>query len=123
MGSASAPALGQKILNELPNDVSALTDFAFNIVANLQNKRPDFALGNAALDRAEKITGSKDAQVLSVRAIALFESGKEAEGIAMVKEAIALTKDPARLPTYQNHLRVMELRMKSKAASSPAAPK
>lgn len=123
-GDAKASALGQKILKGLPDNVEALVDFAFGIVANTRNKNRDFALAQSALDRAEKLAGAKDSQILGTRAIALFESGKKEEGLALAKEAVAACKDPKKLPTYQNFVRVMENQLKPKkpAAAAPAAP-
>ena len=85
----------------------------------MQNPRRDFALANAALERAEKAAGGKTAQVLGTRAITLFESGKQAEGIAMGKEAITACKDPQKLPVYQNFVRVMEIRLKTMPPAKP----
>ncbi len=121
-GDAKAGALGQKILKNLPNEVDALSDFAFGIVANSQNKNRDFALANAALDRADKAAGGKTAKVLGTRAIALFESGKQAEGLAMAKEAVSACKEPEKLPMYKNFVRVMEARLQPKPKTTEPAP-
>jgi thiol-disulfide isomerase/thioredoxin len=118
-GDAKAAELGKKILSNLPDDVDALVEFAFGIVANPQNKNRDFALANQALDRAGKAAGEKDSRVLGTRAIALFESGKQTEGLALAKEAVANCKDPQKLPMYQNFVRVMESRSKTKSSASP----
>lgn len=114
-GDPKAAELGKQILAGIPDDVDALVDFAFGIVANMRNQQRDFALANSALNRAEKAAGGKDARVLGTRAISLFESGKQAEGLALAKEAVVVCKDPNRLPIYQNFVRVMESRMKAKA--------
>jgi thiol-disulfide isomerase/thioredoxin len=115
-----ATELGTKILGEMPDDVDRLVEFAFGIVANTQNKHRDFTLANKALDRAEKAAGGKDSRVLGTRSIALFESGKQEEGLKTAKEAVEICKDPKKLPMYQNFVKVMESRMKKSAA--PAAP-
>ena len=112
----------KKLLAGIPDEVDPLVDFAFGIVANVQNKHRDFALANSALDRAEKVAKGKDARILGTRSIALFESGKKEEGLAMAKEAVANCTDEKKLPMYQNFVRVMENQVK-KAKSATDKPK
>jgi hypothetical protein len=109
-GDAKAKDLGKKLLAEKGTDVDGLCDFAFSVVADTRNKNRDFPLADEALDKAEKAAGAKTAQILGVRAIARFESGKQDEGIALAKEAVALAKDDKEKARYQNYLRVMESR-------------
>ncbi len=109
-----AKELGRKLLNDAGNDVQTLVDFAFAIVANMRNQHKDFALANEALNKAEKLAKSKDHRVLGTRSIALFESGKQEEGLAMAKEALALSTSDVDQAKYKNFIRVMESRMKQK---------
>ena len=118
-GDPKAAELGKKLVAGINNDVDALVEFAFGIVANEQNKNRDFALANAALDKAEKTAGAKDSRILGARAIALFESGKPREGLALAKAAVANCKDPKTLPMYENFVKVMETRITEKPTAIP----
>ncbi len=110
-GDAKAKELGRKLLTDAGNNPQALVDFAFAIAANTRNKNRDFALAEDALARAEKVTGPKDHRVLGVRSIVLFESGRQAEGLAMAKQALELSKEDTDQARYRNFVRVMEMRM------------
>ena len=121
-GDQGARELGRKLMERAGEDVTALTQFAFNVAANIQNQNRDFSLANEALDKAEKLAGGKDSRVLGVRSIVRFESGKEEEGLALAKEAVTLAKDDAEKKKYEYYLRVMETRraQKAKVEKSPA---
>jgi thiol-disulfide isomerase/thioredoxin len=114
-GNAKARELGRKVIANSGNEIDALCEFAFGIAANMGNKNRDFALANEALDKAEKVAGSKDARIVGIRSIVRFESGKQEEGLALAKDAVALCKDSKEKPRYENFVRVMEAKMKQKA--------
>jgi thiol-disulfide isomerase/thioredoxin len=114
-GDDKAKEMGRKLLADAGDDVDALTELAFNIVANTANPHRDLALADEALDKAEKAAGGKDHRVLGVRSIVRFESGKQDEGLAMAKEAADLCKDENTKRRYQNFARVMQARMSQKA--------
>jgi thiol-disulfide isomerase/thioredoxin len=114
-GDDKAKEIGRKLLAYAGDDVDALTELAFNIVANTANPHRDLALADEALDKAEKAAGGKDHRVLGVRSIVRFESGKQDEGLAMAKEAADLCKDESTKRRYQNFARVMQARMSQKA--------
>jgi thiol-disulfide isomerase/thioredoxin len=114
-GDDKAKEIGRKLLADAGEDIDALTEFAFNIVANTANEHRDLALAEEALNKAEKAAGGKDHRVLGVRSIVRFESGKQEEGLAMAKEAADLCKDESLRRRYQNFARVMQTRMSQKA--------
>jgi thiol-disulfide isomerase/thioredoxin len=120
-GEPKAAGLGKKYLDDIPNEIEPLIGFAFGIVANTQNPHRDFSLAMLALDRAEKLTREKNAVILGVRGITLFESGRRDQGLVMAREAVTLCKDPQKLPILQNFVRVLEYQMqlKSQAQASP----
>jgi thiol-disulfide isomerase/thioredoxin len=120
-GDAKAKDLGQTLLNAAGNDVNALTELAFNIAANIRNQNRDLALANQALDRAEKVAGRNDARILGTRSVVCFESGKEQEGLVLAKQALKLSADSASSNRYANFVRVMEARLKQKAANDKPA--
>jgi thiol-disulfide isomerase/thioredoxin len=111
-GDEKAKELGRKLLAKAGDDIQALVDFAFGIVANMRNQNRDFALAQEALTKAEKLAGGKDHRIVGTRAVLLFESGKEAEGLAAAKEALALSTSETDQAKYKNFIRVMESRLK-----------
>ncbi len=107
-----AAELGKKLVTEAGDDVEALCDLAFSIVAS-GTESPDYALAEQALDKAQKAAGKETAQIVSIRAIARFESGKQAEGLELVKKAVGLAQDPSEKQRYENYVKVMERKMKA----------
>jgi thiol-disulfide isomerase/thioredoxin len=118
-GDAKAKELGQKLIEEKKEDKEGLCDFAFAIVADLRNNNRDFALADAALDRAEKLAGGKDARVTSVRAIGRFENGNPDEGMRLMKQAVDYAKDAKEKSRYEGFVKVMEQR-KDSVTKKPA---
>jgi peroxiredoxin len=113
-GDEKATDMGRKLLVAAGDDKDALCELAFSIVANMQNRHRDFKLANEALDKAQKIAGKKDPQIMAVRSIGLFESGSHEEAVKMIKEAIDLSKDSAaQQANYNNFLRIMQMRVDS----------
>lgn len=122
-GDARAGELGRKITEGLKDDWAALTDFAFGIVANDRIPRRDFALAQAALDRAEKLVPQRDFRIVAVRGILVFELGKPEEGLKLGREAVALCTEPQARPMFENFVKVMENRLKAaKAGAGKATP-
>ena len=113
-GDAKAEKLGREVLKSMGEDPEALGQFAFSIAANGRNEHRDFALANEALDLAEKKTGKNDPKLVSIRAVTLFESGKQEQGLAMAKRAVELAKDEQQRASYERYVRVMESRIKAK---------
>ena len=102
--------LGRQLLAVRTNDATALCDLAFQIATNPYLEKRDVALANAALDRAENLGPTNASHVAVARAILLFQTGKEAEGIAKAREAIAAAKDPEAKAEAQGCLHTMEVR-------------
>lgn len=122
-GDDKAKEVGAKLLTLLGNDVDALCDFAFGIVANDQSLKRDFALAESALDTAEKQAGKTDHRVLGVRSIARFEAGKQDEGLALAKAAGEATKDQAMKNRYESFARVMKAKMEREKKKDAAPAK
>jgi len=101
-------------LDGIPDELEPLVSFAFGIVSNTQNRHRDFSLAMLALDRAEKLTSEKNALILGVRGITMFESGQREQGLALAREAVTICKDPQRLPMLQNFVRVLETAMQAR---------
>ena len=114
-GDAKAKEAGQNVLKLAGDNVSALKDMAFGIVAGRGGDARDFELAGQALDKAEMTAGKENAQLVGVRAILLFESGKQDEGIAVGKKAVELSTTDGDKRTHENFVRVMEARRKQAA--------
>lgn len=107
-----AKEMGRKLLGAAGEDVDALAKLAFAIGANMRVKNRDFALAEEALDKAAKIAGDKDHRIVGARSVVRFESGQQADGLALAKRAVELAKDQNDKKKYENYVRVMELRIK-----------
>ncbi len=114
-GDAKTKDLGRQLLTDNAGNIDDLCQLAFIIVANTQATNRDFALADEALEKAEKLAGGKQPQILGVRAIGRFESGKEDDGIALVSEAINLSKTPEEKQRYESYLKVMQSRKAQKS--------
>jgi len=115
-GDSKAKELGRQILADAGNDVDVLCNFAFGIAANARNKNRDFALAEEALDLADKAAG-RSHQTVGIRAIALFEAGKQDEGLKLANEALGLAKEEKDKARCKQFISVMESRMKQKKDS------
>ena len=111
-GDPKAKELGRQVIESAGDDVDALVTFAFGIAANAQDKNRDFALADAALDKAEKTAGKTDSRVLGARAITKFEAGQQEEGVKLAKLAVANCKDDKEKARYEYYVKVMEGRSK-----------
>lgn len=119
-GDEKAKKLGREVLQSVGDDSEALEQFAFSITANGRSEHRDFALAHEALDLAEKKAGKNDARLVSIRAITVFESGQQEEGLALAKKAVELAKDEQQRASYERYVRVMESRLKAKSEKSEA---
>jgi hypothetical protein len=127
-GSDRANPAGRSLLAERTNDVELLCDLAFQIstVPNLAKR--DFALAGQALDQAERLAPTNSVPVAIARAIWLFESGKQDEGLARATQALALTQSPLQISNIQVCIRTMQQRRgaaghhKNPKLDAPPAP-
>jgi len=109
-GDPKAGELGRKLLAARTNDVAQLCSFALRIAADSQNTNRDLALAGEALDRAEKLAPAKTIQLVVTRGVVLFESGKQAEGLALAKQALDLAKSEKEKAFVNMNLRAMDER-------------
>ena len=79
---------GRRLLAARTNDVAQLCEMAFQIATDPQIAKRDFALASAALDQAEKLPPTDSTRVAVTRAVVLFESGKQEEGLARARQAV-----------------------------------
>ncbi len=110
-GDERTQPAGQVLLAARTNDVPLLCDLAFQIATFPQLAKRDFVLAGEALDQAEKLATTNTARVMITRAIMLFESGKQDEGMARATQALASAQSPMDKTNIQILLRTMESRL------------
>jgi peroxiredoxin len=120
-GDAKAEELGRKILADRTNDAVQLSEFAYRIVADVNNTNRNFALADEALDQAEKAAHGKAAQVVFTRGVVMFEKGKKEDGLALAKQAITLASNTNEMAAYNLRLNIMEERMKAEEQNKKRA--
>jgi hypothetical protein len=100
--------VGRKIIANAGKDAHTICDFAYSIVSTMGYPTRDFELAGEALDKAEKLTNDKNHWLLGVRSLLQFESGKQEEGLALAKRALALAPSDKDRTNYLDFIRVME---------------
>jgi thiol-disulfide isomerase/thioredoxin len=116
-----AAELGRLLIADAGEDVQGLCSLAFETVKYLQVTNRNFALAEEALNQAEKLVKGRDHRMVSLRGLTRFEAGKQDEGFALVREALALAPDDQARMNYQNFLRVMEMRRSEQAQAQQRA--
>ena len=126
LGDPKAAELGRKILAARTNNPVALCDFAYRIVTDVHNTNRDFTLASAALDQSQKLAPANTPQLLMARALLLFETGRQEEGLALGRQAVDLTKDPKEKASAEIYLGIIQGRLeaekKKKEADSATKP-
>jgi len=84
-----AKVAGRRILENSMRDASQLSDLALEIVIGPNIAERDFTLANDALNQAEKVAPTNSTRVAVARAVYLFETGKEQEGLVRARTAVA----------------------------------
>jgi peroxiredoxin len=127
-GDPRARMAGRRLLEVRTNDVAQLCDVAFQIATDPQIAKRDVALASTALDQAEKLAPTNSTRVAVTRAVLLFESSKQEEGLARARQAVASARDQKEKANAQACLRTMEARFEAAktnqtVATSPGAAK
>jgi hypothetical protein len=104
---------GLRLLESRTNDVAQLCEVAFEIATDTRIAKRDFALASAALDRAEKLAPTNSTRVAVTRAVLLFEGGKQDEGLARTRQAVASAQDQKEKAHAEECLRTMEARLEA----------
>jgi hypothetical protein len=115
-GDPRARAAGESVMEAWTNSVSRLRDFAYVIITDTRNSHRDLSLAGRALDMAEKLSPTNTLSLFTTRVAFLFETGKQDEAIAIMKEAIAAAKDPKEKAALEPYLRALEVRKVKEAA-------
>src|SRR5208282_3651692 len=110
-GDERTQPAGRVLLAARTNDVQLLCDLAFQIATFPQLAKRDFVLASEAMDQAEKLaTATNAARVMITRAVLIFESGKQDEGLARATQALASAQSPIDKTNIQSFIRTMEKR-------------
>ena len=95
---------------------------AFQIATDPYIEKRDVALATAALDRAGQLTTTNTTDIAVDRAILLFQTGKQEEGLAQARKALASAQSEADKSEVKTCIRAMEARLAADKASQVAAP-
>ena len=104
------------------NDAPALCDLAFQIATAPYIEKRDVALASAALDRAEQLTTTNTTDIAVDRAILLFQTGKQEEGLAQARKALATAQSEADKSEVKTCIHAMEARLAADKASQTNNP-
>ena len=113
---------GRIMLTLRTNDAPALCNLAFQIASDPYIEKRDVALASEALDRAEQLATTNTTDIAVNRAILLFQTGKQAEGLAKARQALASAQTKEDKEEAQANLRAMEVRLAAAKASQTNAP-
>ncbi len=102
-----AEAAGRRLLGALTNDVAQLCHLAVQIASDSRITRRDLQLANDALNQAGKLAPTNSARVAVSRAIFLFETGNEQDGLTRAKEALASARGEKDKALAEECLRTM----------------
>jgi hypothetical protein len=116
-GSDRAGMAGQNLLAARTNDVTLLCEMAYVISAGSALPKRDFALAGQALDQAERIAPTNSVPVTVARAIWLFESGKQDDGLARARLALSFAQTPLEKTNIQICINTMQRRQAAGPAS------
>lgn len=116
---------GRALLAARTNDVTLLCDLACTIATVPKLANRDFVLANEALDQAEKLSINSPTNITEVRiarAIVLFGSGKQDEGLALATQTLASAQSPIEKTNIQSLIRTMEKRKNGEEKTGGPAP-
>ncbi len=114
--------VGRIMLTLRTNDAPALCDLAFQIATAPYIEKRDATLATAALDRAAQLTTTNATEIAVDRAILLFQTGKEEEGLAQARKALTAAQGDDDKREANTCIRAMEARLAAAKASQTNAP-
>jgi peroxiredoxin len=103
--------VGRMLLTIRTNDAPGLCDLAYQIASDSFIQNRDVALASTALDRAEQLATTNATDIAVDRAILLFQTGKEAEGLARARQALASAHSQEERDEVQVCIHAMEVRL------------
>ena len=113
---------GRILLTIRTNDAAGLCDLAYQIATASYIVKRDVVLASAALDRAEQLGATNITDIAVDRAILLFQTGKEDEGLARARQALANAQNPEAKAEAQVCIHAMEVRLAAAKTNQITAP-
>jgi len=93
----AAEKYGRMLLTIRTNDAVALCELASKIATDPSIPKRDVALATEALDRAKQLASTNGTDIAITRAILLFQTGRQDEGLAQAQKALTeATSDDAK---------------------------
>ena len=121
-GDTNSVLAGRALLSIRTNDAAGLCDLASQIATDPYIQDRDATLANKALDRAEQLGATNTTDIAVDRAILLFQSGKQEDGLAKAIQAL----NSARSENEKNEAKVcihaMEVRLAAAKENPISAP-
>jgi peroxiredoxin len=108
---------GRIMLTLRTNDAPALCDLAFQIATAPYIEKRDAALATDALDRAAQLATTNATDIAVDRAILLFQTGKQEDGLAQARKALATAQSEADKSEVKTCIHGMEARLAADKAS------
>jgi peroxiredoxin len=119
---ARSVMVGRMLLIIRTNDAAGLCDLASKIATDPFIEKRDVALASEALDRAEQLATTNTTDIAVDRAILLFQTGKEEEGLARARQALASAQSPEAKEEVQICVRAMEAHLAAAKTNQNTAP-
>jgi hypothetical protein len=120
-GDPATAKSGQAMLMLRTNDLPALCKLAFQIATDPYIEQRDVALANEALDRAAQLATTNVTDIAVTRAILVFQSGHQEEGLACAKQLLGAVKTDPDVAQVKACIRAMEVRMAMVKTNQAAA--
>jgi hypothetical protein len=101
-----------------------LLDLATKIATDpaIDNDKRDVAVATAALDRVARLSTTNATDIAVDRAILLFQSGRQEEGLAQARKALESAQSKDAKDEVQVCLHAMEVRMAMAKTNQVSAP-
>jgi hypothetical protein len=119
---ARSVKVGRMLLTIQTNDAAGLCNLASKIATDPFIEKRDVALASAALDRAEQLATTNTTDIAVTRAILLFQTGKEEEGLARARQALASAQSQEAKDEVQVCIHAMEVRLAAAKTNQITAP-
>ena len=116
-GDPQVGQAGRILLTLRTNDASGLCELGAKIATDPFIANRDVALASAAFDRAEQVATTNITDIAVNRAILLFQTGKQAEGLAKARQALASAQGAEAKDQAQICVNAMEARLAADKAS------
>ena len=113
---------GRMLLTIRTNDAAGLCNLASQIATDPFIEKRDVALASEALDRAEQLATTNTTDIAVTRAILLFQTGKEEEGLARARQALASAQSQEAKDEVQVCIHAMEVRLAAAKTNQITAP-